>query len=128
MFYYFDKETRRCAHMSTGPLFADQCQEIQDPTEYHNMDALRYEEIDGECVIYVDEEALKESKLAEAKRELEPLINYNITRLADIVEFGNGEELERATKQSKLWREFRYKVEQATELPLPKPPKEDTDE
>lgn len=129
MYYYFDKETGQCAHMSSGPLIADQCHEVKDSNVYDDMGALRCELVDGVLVVVEDDKILEKNKLEEAKRSLDQLINFYITRWSDAEEFGKTEsERLHAAARSKVWREYRYNVAQATDLPLPKPPKEDNDE
>lgn len=128
MFYYFDLSTRRCAHMSSGELYAPQYLEIESDKHYADLNAIRYEEHGSDFIIVEDESLLAEIRLQEAKDALATTINHNITRWADAEEFGTGEEQTKAVEMSRKWREFRYKVERATELPLPPLPEVESNE
>lgn len=128
MFYYFDENTRRCAHMSSGPLAADHLLEIEDGKHYPEINALRCEESDGVYVIVEDEKLLADWKLQEAKESLKTTIDHNITKWQDAEEFGDEEEVAHAKTMSQKWREFRFKVERATELPLPPIPEDESNE
>lgn len=128
MFYYFDKSTRRCAHMSSGELYAPQYLEIESDEQYADLNAIRYEEQGSVFIIVEDAALLAEIRLQEAKDALATTINHNITRWADVEEFGSGDEQTKAVEMSRKWREFRFKVERATELPLPPLPEVEPNE
>lgn len=128
MYYYFDKNTHKCAHMSSGRLVAGQYQEIVDGKTYPVLEALHYVETDGVCVIVEDSDAVAAFELEAAK--VAPLAHAEkeIVRWGDVGEFAQGDEQQAALDMAKVWREYRYKVTTAKTLPLPPTPEEQTDE
>lgn len=128
MYYYFDQTTRKCAHMSSGPLVAGMYKEIVDSKTYPVLEAITYVEEDGVCSIVEDEAAIKQMELDAAKEVALNHTEQRLTHWNDIAEFAQGSEQEAALVMAKTWREYRYNVTHAKELPLPEMPKEQTDE
>ncbi len=128
MYYYFDKSTHKCAHMSSGRLVAGQYQEIVDDKSYPVLEALHYVETDGVCLIVEDSDAVVAVELDAAKMAPLAHAEKEIVRWGDVGEFAQGDEQQAALDMAKIWREYRYKVTIAKSLPLPPTPEEQSDE
>tara|TARA_Y100001960_G_scaffold304148_1_gene356951 strand:- start:110 stop:454 length:345 start_codon:yes stop_codon:yes gene_type:complete len=114
--------------MSSGQLVAGAFVEIVDSKTYPVLEALTYVEENGVCSIVEDVALIKQMELNNAKDVALKHADQRLTYWGDIVEFAQGSKQEAALAMTKSWREYRYNVTHAKELPLPEMPKEQSDE
>ena len=122
MFYYFDKQSRRCCLTSSSPVCPGMYQEVEHPEIESDCRTLIYITCGNTFVVEVDtvysDRLAFEDELERLKVAAQNVITYYNAE----VDFGPADKKDTMVEYLQTWRRYLYELGACTCLPYPQAP------